>query len=169
MRCWECYKKSPNKYWLGKKRDFVTVQKIADSKRGKPSWNKGITGKDSHSFGNTNMLGVKHSDEYRRNMSKIKKATKNHLWIHGLGKMRSHYPGVEYKIWRDSVFKRDDYTCQFCHKRGVELQADHIKPWALYEELRYELNNGRTLCKPCHISTDTYGSKTRQLLKEKFI
>jgi len=63
---------------------------------------------------------------------------------------------VEYKVWRKAVFERDNYTCVNCGKRGVELNADHIKQFAYYPELRFELSNGRTLCVPCHKATDTY-------------
>lgn len=63
---------------------------------------------------------------------------------------------LTYKMWRESVFKRDDYTCQHCKARGVYIEADHIKPFAFFPELRFELSNGRTLCKPCHAQTDTY-------------
>jgi 5-methylcytosine-specific restriction endonuclease McrA len=59
--------------------------------------------------------------------------------------------------WRIAVFERDDYTCQLCFVRGGRLQADHIKPFSQYPELRYDLSNGRTLCAPCHQKTDTYG------------
>lgn len=68
---------------------------------------------------------------------------------------------MEYKTWRTSVFQRDSYTCQECGKRGCELNADHIKPFALYPELRFEVSNGRTLCVPCHKKTPTYGGKLR--------
>lgn len=61
----------------------------------------------------------------------------------------------QYRIWRDSVFKRDDYTCQICLVRSgngkkITLNADHIKRFAEYPELRFDINNGRTLCKDCH-------------------
>lgn len=62
----------------------------------------------------------------------------------------------EYKIWRKLVFKRDKYTCVWCGQIGGELHADHIKQFAFYPELRLDLNNGRTLCKPCHMKTDSY-------------
>lgn len=62
----------------------------------------------------------------------------------------------EYKSWRESVFERDNYTCQDCGRVGGALNADHIKPFAYYPELRFALENGRTLCKPCHEKTPTY-------------
>lgn len=56
----------------------------------------------------------------------------------------------EYKSWRNSVFERDNYTCQLCGARGVKLNAHHKNGYAFYPELRYELSNGITLCVPCH-------------------
>ena len=38
----------------------------------------------------------------------------------------------------------------YCGQVGGYLEADHIKPFSLYPELRFELSNGRTYCKPCH-------------------
>lgn len=66
----------------------------------------------------------------------------------------------EYKIWRKSIFERDNYTCQMCGQRGGDLEADHIIPWAQSIELRYELSNGRVLCIKCHRQTPTYGVKS---------
>jgi hypothetical protein len=48
------------------------------------------------------------------------------------------------------VFKRDDYTCQLCGKKGANLQVDHIQSWKDYIELRFNINNCRTLCMSCH-------------------
>lgn len=64
-----------------------------------------------------------------------------------------------YKTWRSAVIKRDNYTCQECGKQGGGLDVHHIKPWAEYPELRYEVDNGRTLCFDCH---DHMHGRTRQ-------
>ena len=48
------------------------------------------------------------------------------------------------------VLLRDNYICQLCGQRGNSLTVDHIKKWSEYPNLRFELNNCRTLCKKCH-------------------
>jgi hypothetical protein len=60
----------------------------------------------------------------------------------------------KYKIWRMSVYKRDKFTCVNCgyrSKGNKDIRADHIKPFSLYPELRFDVNNGRTLCIPCDL------------------
>ena len=56
----------------------------------------------------------------------------------------------EYNDWRKSVFERDNYTCQECKKKGVNLNAHHIYSFKKYPAKRYDLNNGKTLCVSCH-------------------
>lgn len=57
---------------------------------------------------------------------------------------------TEYKIWRKSVFERDNFTCAICVQVGGKLEAHHIKTFNKFPKLRYELSNGKTLCKSCH-------------------
>ncbi len=48
------------------------------------------------------------------------------------------------------LFVRDLYTCQHCAQHGGTLEAHHIKPWVSFPALRFEIDNGITLCVPCH-------------------
>ena len=83
----------------------------------------------------------------------------NPSWKGGVSTIHASIRGsIEYKLWRKSVFERDKYKCVWCGISGY-LQADHIKPFALFPELRFAIDNGRTLCVPCHKTTDTYGRK----------
>ena len=70
---------------------------------------------------------------------------------------------VDAKEWREAVFQRDDFTCQMCGIRGTYLEADHIKPWAFFPDLRFELSNGRTLCRPCHDKTKMSARTMRKI------
>ena len=70
-------------------------------------------------------------------------------------------------IWRKAVFERDNYTCQICRVRGKYLEADHIKPFAYFPELRFELTNGRTLCRKCHDKTKISAKKMQEIWKEE--
>lgn len=58
--------------------------------------------------------------------------------------------GWAYNEWRSAVFERDGFTCRDCGKKGVDLQAHHIKSWATHADLRFDVANGLTLCLDCH-------------------
>jgi 5-methylcytosine-specific restriction endonuclease McrA len=56
-----------------------------------------------------------------------------------------------YKSWRTKVYKRDKFTCQMpgCKKKKY-LNAHHIQKWASASTLRFDIDNGITLCYGCH-------------------
>ena len=87
----------------------------------------------------------------------------NPNWKGGISyeKRYKHYFGATYKKWRMSVFLRDNFTCQFCGLKGIYLTSHHIKSWAKYPELRYNINNGITLCENCHKLTDNYKGRNK--------
>lgn len=64
-------------------------------------------------------------------------------------KRRDHY---QHKLWRDQVYERDAYTCQKCgHDKGGNLNAHHIVPHSKDKSIAWDVDNGVTLCKPCHM------------------
>ena len=98
----------------------------------------------------------------RKCMNSYMTGSTNPRWIADRSKLKCRPNGnADYRKWRDEIFKRDNYTCVWCGSRNgngktVYLQADHIKQWALYPDLRLELSNGRTLCIECHKKTVTW-------------
>ena len=92
---------------------------------GQEPWNKGMSGY---------LAGEEHW-HWKGGIS-----SENHIW-------RSR---IEYSEWRKAVFKRDDYTCQYCGRCGGYLHAHHIKDFAEEKQLRFNIDNGQTLCRECH-------------------
>ena len=79
-----------------------------------------------------------------------------HFWKGGISsENRKQRSSKEWRVWREDVFKRDNYTCQDCGAKSgngktVPLHPHHIKQFAFYPELRFDVGNGITLCEPCH-------------------
>jgi 5-methylcytosine-specific restriction endonuclease McrA len=132
-------KKYPKKaHWRGRKHTEESKKKMRENAS---RWNKGL----------------KMPLALRMRLSKLKRGDKHPNWKGGISNINQKLrKGIEYRLWRESVFVRDNYTCIWCGSRGVYLEADHIKPFCDYPELRFALDNGRTLCKECHSKTETY-------------
>jgi len=136
-----CAKGRPSTF-KGKKHSPEAIEKIKKAAAGRPS----------------PMAGKNHTLESRKKISQsrrngdIPRGSKCHTYIDGKGTERqSDRLSAKAKRWRYDVFTRDEFTCQHCgDDRGGNLNAHHIKPWALFPKLRYDLDNGITLCEPCH-------------------
>lgn len=69
----------------------------------------------------------------------------------GLSRARTLFNvSTEWREARLQCFSRDDFQCQQCGDRGGVLHAHHIVPYAKSKELRLDVTNLLTLCKPCH-------------------
>lgn len=55
----------------------------------------------------------------------------------------------EYIEWRKSVFERDGYKCVECGSTK-NICAHHIERWETNPSVRFDVNNGATLCDVCH-------------------
>lgn len=56
-----------------------------------------------------------------------------------------------YGEWRESVYKKDNYTCICCKDNsGGNLNAHHLDGYDWCKEKRLDVQNGVTLCKKCH-------------------
>lgn len=75
-------------------------------------------------------------------------------------------PKLELKLSRKGIFLRDNYTCQYCGKKGGELTIDHVIPKRLGGKSVWE--NLVTACKDCnHKKGDkTLEEANMKLLKE---
>jgi 5-methylcytosine-specific restriction endonuclease McrA len=95
---------------------------------------------------------LKYSTCHKRKCRLTKKRRSNNgNWRGGVTRSRKAAMSTKrYKTWRLAVFERDNYICVECGRRGGNLNADHIKPWAYFPKLRYVVDNGRTLCVKCH-------------------
>lgn len=117
--------------------------------------------------------GRRHSSETKLKMSIGRMGSKNPSWMGGLKEVGSRIRNsVKYFDWRQSVYIRDDFTCQKCCQRGGVLNAHHIKRFSvLLEEVKrnlplidlfdasmlyspfWDISNGITLCEKCHNET----------------
>jgi NUMOD3 motif/HNH endonuclease len=144
-----------------------TRNKISESNKGKKMSEEAKRKiSESHKGEKHFLFGKHHSIETRKKMSDVKKGSKSPLWKGGITSVnKAIRTSLEYRLWREAVFLRDNWTCQWCLVRGGKLNADHIKPFAYFPELRFAIDNGRTLCEKCHSKTDTYKYKAKKYEK----
>lgn len=76
---------------------------------------------------------------------------RNHWWKGGISSERDKVKASpEYAAWRKAIYARDHYRCVLCLSHERQLHAHHIQRFADYPELRFDLDNGATLCVRCH-------------------
>lgn len=127
--------------------------------KGKIGWRAGV--KNPKMTGNTNGFKKGHIP-WNKGLKE-----KQIAWNKGMGvtpEDRRIRVSEIYRLWRNQVLSRDNYTCVWCGYKSrtrvngrSDIHADHIKAFSLFPELRLSISNGRTLCITCHKKTETYG------------
>lgn len=171
----ESQKGKPRLYALGNKYNIGRIPWNKGKKSDISAWNKGLkiclnTGVTHIKKGQHLSIKTQFGNKEPWNKGKENpyfKGENNPRWKGGITSENHRIrASVEYRDWRTKIFQRDDYICQECGIKGgwhkelnkkIILNADHIKPFALYPELRFDVDNGRTLCINCHRKTNTYG------------
>jgi 5-methylcytosine-specific restriction endonuclease McrA len=156
----------------GRKRPPVsdaTRQKLSEAaiKRrdsGYVPWSKGLTKDDerirlmtekSHKTRIENGIYIRTGEKRRGTriprLSLAKRGDRNAAWKGGKTPYNKIYHGtVAWQVWRQGVFERDNYTCQLCGKIGGLLHPHHIELVSEHPEKVFDIDNGKTLCVPCH-------------------
>lgn len=153
---WYKYNKHP---MLGKRHSKESIEKNRLKHLGMKKPLKAY----SFGCGEKNINYGKHlSKDIRKKLSDshigILSKEKHPKWKGGISPLNLIIRGsARYKEWRIAVFERDNYTCKKCSS-NKNLEADHIRPFANFPELRFDVNNGRTLCDDCHKQI-TFGDK----------
>lgn len=128
------------KPFLGKKHTIESKIKNSESSKGKPAWNKGLIGfmsGEKHHWYGRDVTGEK-NPAYKKDRNSLKKGDK-------------HSEDSAYMDWRKQVYTRDNFKCKMSNTDcNGKIEAHHILPWRNHPELRYNVNNGITLCHKHH-------------------
>ena len=109
-------------------------------------------------------LGKHLSEKAKNKLREERLGEKGSNWQGGITPINAKIRNSnEYRLWREAVFKRDNWTCVNCKKVGGDLEAHHIKEFSKYPELRFNINNGITLCCECHKKTKNVFVKYRRI------
>ena len=143
-------KKGHKGYWLGKKRPPLSEEWKEKLRKNNAKFWKGKNFTKEHCFNiSKGHLGQKVWNKGKK-MPEI--SGENHYFWQGgitpINKKLRH--SIEFRLWREAVFARDNWTCQKCGQRGGKLHSHHIKPFSKFPELRFDIENGITLCSNCH-------------------
>jgi hypothetical protein len=124
------------------------------------------------------MRGKPKTTEHCANMSKARKGkprpdlsgSNSNFWKGGVSNRNElERKNCKTRLWRESVFKRDNWTCQKYKVIGNELHPHHIQNFSQFPELRFDVDNGITLSKRAHLEFHKiYGQQnnTREQIDE---
>lgn len=145
----------------GKHHSPESIEKMRNSRIGKPSKRKGIPRTVSERIKISK--GIKAS-------GKLLYGESNPHWKGGkCSDVSKAKASLDYKLWKEAVNNRDNFTCQECGGKDKSImETHHIKQFAEFPDERYNVYNGITLCRFCHQlrhTTDT--DKIERIKKER--
>jgi len=126
-----------------------TLKKFSDVKKGKKPKNFF----EMRKIGWIKRKGSHHSEETKKKMSEAHKGEKSYMWIQDRTQLvkRQERNDSAYYAWRLEVWKRDGFKCRINNQDcSGKIIAHHILGWSEFPELRYQVNNGITLCQAHH-------------------
>lgn len=117
---------------------------------GKKAWNKGKTNPQLSKRQRENNVSKREDVKIKLRKAKKEYFSKgNHPWNYIDGSSRNRFYRLQewIKIAKE-CYKKDNWTCQTCGKKGGVLNAHHKIPYSISKD--NSLNNLITLCVPCH-------------------
>lgn len=129
------FKKGGVPWNKGKKMSTESKEKMQRALKGKIPWNRGLSGC--------------YSESSLEKMSRAQAGEKSFRWKGGITTQNLLDRMKFIHEVRPTVLKRDHYRCQECGAKK-SLHVEHVKPWSKYPELRFNLDNCKTLCRSCH-------------------
>ncbi|XOB41238.1 MAG: HNH endonuclease [Candidatus Nealsonbacteria bacterium] len=173
------FKKGNISWNKGKKLSEEWKRKIGETLKGRRAWNKGKKMTEETKKKLRLLLKGRHlspKTEFKKGQNKgnknparrievrikISEAKKGKPHFNQRGENHPNWKGgttsqnekirkcIEYKLWREAVFARDNWTCQRCSKKGSKINVHHIYNFIDYPNLQTVIGNGITLCKKCH-------------------
>jgi len=166
---------------LGTKLSDETKQKMSIAHKGRK-----LSEETKRKIGKANSINHKGVKLSKERIAKIignitpyiqQKGEKHRFWKGGITSLVDRIRhSTENKKWIKDIFKRDNFTCQICNKRGNQLNAHHkiqfsilmnnfLKEYSQFSPMEdketllrlsfsykpfWDIDNGKTLCADCH-------------------
>ena len=128
----------------GSKHTEDSLKKIAKNRKGK-------------NLGNKSAKGYHHTNDAKLRNSKSHSGENAYQWIKDRSLLQKYGDSnldrrsSAYREWRKLVKNRDNWECRISNQDCFgKLIVHHILGWTEFPELRYEVNNGITLCQFHH-------------------
>ena len=91
---------------------------------------------------------------------------RNEYWRNHIDRNQDWRDFPEYDVWRKEIYERDNWKCKICGSKE-HINAHHIFAGADLPDLRFQIDNGITLCEFHHIQLHkNQSSFIKELIKQ---